>query len=336
MSYVRLVDQVATRATPEQRERIRWLRRAGEDTPSPERDAARAEIALVVHGIYVEHWSCQCGAPYSYPSSVCTSCRRDYPRRCATPGCGVVCEPEPMVTAGGVACELVRTVCASCSRDIGRQSRARSYARSSIPPRERAWGAQPLIAYEHQSGALKVLDEWLERGADSRTWKRDKSDVEASLGGTCAVYLSGLAGAGKSVIAAYAVHRAFVDLHLVDDFRWHSQATLALLFAARHAGTDEQRNQALNAWRAVVETPLLVIDDLFVSMPTPALATALASLIRERLDHMRPLVITSNEPPNWGLLEGDDVGRLVSRWHAYGVELVVSGVDLRRTEADNA
>lgn len=331
MSVAGLVNQLASRATPEQRERVRRLRRASDEQDSDARRAARAEIALAVHGIHVEHWRCRCGAAYSYPSSHCPGCRRDYPRRCTTPGCGAVSEPEPMVTAGGVACEFVRTVCASCSSDMSRQSRAQSYARSAIPPRERAWGAQPLIAYGHQAHALGVIDEWVGRGPDSRTWKRDKSAIEASLGGTCALYLSGLAGAGKSVLAAYAVHRAFVDAGLVDDFRWHSQATLAALFAARHSGTDEQRGAALNSWQAVVDTPLLVIDDLFVSVPTPALAVGLASLIRERLDHARPTVITSNVPPQWGVyLETDEVGRLDSRWRAYGVELVVSGVDLRR------
>lgn len=331
MSYRALVDHAAARATPELRERVRRIRRASDEHDSAERRAARAEIALAVHGIHIEHWLCPCGAAYTYPHGACPACKRDYPRRCTTPGCGAVSEPEAMVTAGGVACELVRTVCASCSRDMSRQSRAQSYARSAIPPRERAWGAQPLVAYGHQAHALSVIDEWVARGADSKTWKRDKTVIEASLGGTCALYLSGRAGSGKSVLAAYAVHRAFVDAGLVDDFRWHSQATLATLFAARHSGTDEQRGAALNVWQAVVDTPLLVIDDLFVSVPTPALAVGLASLIRERLDHARPTVITSNVPPHWGVyLEADDVGRLDSRWMAYGVELVVSGVDLRR------
>lgn len=331
MSLRALVDQVAARATPEQRERVRRLRRASDDKPSPERDAARAEVALSVHGIE-PGWACACGAAYTYPHSACRSCGRDYPRRCTTPCCGVVNEPVAMVTLGGVSAEGVsRTVCIRCSTDIGRRARAQSYARSSIPPRERAWGAQVLHHHEHQAAARTALTEWLDRGPDSRTWKRDKSDIEASLGGTCAMYLSGPRGAGKSVLAARATHRAFVDMHLVDDFRWHSQDTLAALFAARHAGSDEDRGAALNQWRAVVETPLLVVDDLFVSQPTPAFSTALAGLFRERLDHMRPMIITSNVPPQWGVyLETDEVGRLDSRWRGYGVEVVVSGPDLRR------
>ena len=342
MSVGAVVNHLAAQATPEQRDRVRRLRFAGMTVrdhrgeaipdPSPECVAARADIALAVHGIHVEHWACTCGAAYAYPHSLCQTCGRDYPRTCTS--CGAVSEPEPMVTAGGVTCELVRSVCAACTRDIGRQGRARSYRDSGIPPRERAWGARQLVGYEHQGHALEVINEWVGRGPDSRTWKRHKSDIEASLGGTCALYLSGVAGSGKSVLAAHAVHRAFVDCGLVEDFRWHSQATLAVLFAARHSGSDEERGHALNLWRAVVETPLLVIDDLFVTVPTPALAAALASLVRERLDHMRPTVITSNVPPQWGVyLEADDVGRLESRWLAYGVELVVSGVDLRRQAA---
>lgn len=330
MSLRALVDQVAARATPEQRERVRRLRRASDDKPSPERDAARAEVALSVHGIE-PGWACACGAAYTYPHSACRSCGRDYPRRCTTPCCGVVNEPVAMVTLGGVSAEGVsRTVCIRCSTDIGRRARAQSYARSSIPPRERAWGAQVLAYHEHQTNARQTLTEWVDRGPDSRTWKRDKSDIEASLGGTCAVYLSGNRGSGKSVLAARTVHRAFVDQALVDDFRWHSQDSLAALFAARHVGNDDARAAALNAWRAIVDTPLLVVDDLFVSVPTPALATALAGLFRERLDFMRPTIVTSNVPPQWGVyLETDEVGRLESRWRGYGVEVVVSGPDLR-------
>lgn len=326
-----LVDHLATRATPEQRERVARLRRASDERDSPERQEARAEIALAVHGIHVEHWLCPCGAAYSYPHGACQACKRDYPRKCTTPGCGVICEPVAMVTDGGVRCDLVRSVCVYCTRDLSRQSRAQSYARSAIPPRERRCASIPLVAYEHQTHALKTIDEWVGRGPQSSTWRRDKSAVDASLSGTCALYISGRAGSGKSVLAAYAVHRAFVCDALVEDFRWHSQATLAQLFAARFAGPDEQRGAALNSWQAVVDTPLLVIDDLFVSVPTPALATAIASLIRERLDQVRPTVITSNIGPQWAAyLETDEVGRLASRWLAYGVELVVSGVDLRR------
>jgi hypothetical protein len=127
------------------------------------------------------------------------------------------------------------------------------------------------------------------------------------------------------------VHRAFVDMHLVDSFVWHSQATLATLFAQRFVGTEDERAKALNVWQAAVDTPLLVLDDLFVAVPTPAFATALASLVRERLDHMRPMLVTSNVPPQWAVyLDTDEVGRLDSRWRASGLEVVVSGVDLRR------
>lgn len=330
MSFAAQLDHAAARATPEQRELVRRLRRASEDKPSSEREAARAEIGLRVHGIE-PGWACTCGAPYTYPHSACPSCRRDYPRRCTTPGCGVVNEPVAMVTLAGVPCgEVARSTCPRCTTDIGRRARAQSYARSSIPPRERAWGAQVLAYHEHQTNARQTLTEWVDRGPDSRTWKRDKSDIEASLGGTCAVYLSGNRGSGKSVLAARTVHRAFVDQALVDDFRWHSQDSLAALFAARHVGNDDARAAALNAWRAIVDTPLLVVDDLFVSVPTPALATALAGLFRERLDFMRPTIVTSNVPPQWGVyLETDEVGRLESRWRGYGVEVVVSGPDLR-------
>ena len=136
------------------------------------------------------------------------------------------------------------------------------------------------------------------------------------------------------MLAAHAVHRAFVDLGLVQDFRWHSQATLAQLFAERFARDSdrarEHADRALGEWRAVTECQLLVIDDLWAQSLTPAFGEALATLIRERLDHVRPTVLTSNVAPQWGLYFEHDVGRLESRWVAYGRELRIGGQDMRR------
>jgi DNA replication protein DnaC len=132
------------------------------------------------------------------------------------------------------------------------------------------------------------------------------------------------------VLAAYGVRRAFVDLSLVDSFRWHSQATLSALFFGRFATARDDQDRAQAEWRAVTDCPLLVIDDLFAQALTPAFGEALATLIRERLDHMRPMILTSNRRPQWAVHFEHDVGRLDSRWRGYGVELVVTGVDLRR------
>lgn len=327
---MRTLSHAIARATPEQRAWIAFLRRAGDAAESPERQAARAEIARSVHGIVVEHWRCSCGTAYAYPHSICPTCRREYPRRCLTSGCGNVNEPTLKRTDGGVECELVATFCPSCTADTARRGRAQSYARSNIPPREKAW-AMRLVDYAEQRPVLAALDAWMDLGPNSRLWKRDRNELDAHFVTQCAVYLGGQPGRGKSVLAAYVCYRAFVDLGLVEDFRWHSQATLQVLFAARHSGTDEQRAIALQEWRAVVDCRLLVIDDIFSAPLTPAFGDALAALIRERLDQVRPLVMTSNHPPTWTeLFDCDEVGRLASRWRAYGMEFVVRGLDLRR------
>lgn len=314
MSVRAVVTGLTRDASPEQRERIRFLLQARADTPSPEREAARAEIALAVHGLHVEHWACGCGAGYEYPHSSCPACHRAYPRKCLTAGCGNVNEPEKTTTAGGVDCDLVRTYCAACETDQSRRGRARSFSRSSIPPRERQ-AAQHLIAYPEQAGAVQALEHWL---------------PETQRGMMCGAYIGGQVGRGKSVLAAYTVYRGFVDLGLFPDFRWHSQATLAQLFAERFTGGDEARQQATREWKAVTECPLLVIDDIFAAQLTPAFGEALATLIRERLDQVRATICTSNMAPQWQVYFEHDVGRLQSRWRGYGLELVVGGDDLRR------
>lgn len=311
------------KATPEQRERVKALRRASDANDSPERQYARAEIALSVHGIDAVAWRCSCGLAYAYPSSTC-ACSRPYPRRCLTPACGRTCEPHD---------HGVNVYCQACVTDIGRQSRAASFARSSIPPRERAI-APRITAYPEQAEALKAIDDWVEMGPLSTVWKRDKSDVERALSSTCALYIGGKPGLGKSVLAGHAIHRAFVDCGLVSDFRWHSQASLAQLFFERFARDSdrakEQADRALHEWALVAKCPLLVIDDLFAQALTPAFGEALCALIRERLDHVLPTVITSNVRPQWGVYFEADVGRLDSRWMVYGRELVLRGEDLRR------
>lgn len=311
------------KATPEQRERVKALRRASDTRDSPERQAARADIALSVHGIDAASWACSCGLPYAYPSSVC-ACSRSYPRRCLTPACGRTCEPHE---------HGVDVYCQAGVTDIGRKSRAASFARSSIPSRERAL-APRITAYPEQAEALKAIDDWVEMGPMSTVWKRDKTDVERALSSTCALYLGGKPGLGKSVLAAHAIHRAFVDCGLVSDFRWHSQASLAQLFFERFARDSdrarEHADRALSEWARVAKCPLLVIDDLFAQALTPAFGEALCALIRERLDQVLPTVITSNVRPQWAVYFEADVGRLDSRWMAYGRELVLRGEDLRQ------
>lgn len=320
------------KATPEQRERVKALRRASDTHDSPERQAARAEIARSVHGIDAVSWRCACGLAYAYPSSTC-SCSRPYPRRCLTPACGRTCEPEDKVTLGGDVFVGVDMHCRACRTDIGRKSRGASFARSSIPPRERAL-APNVYAYPEQAEALQAIDEWVAMGPMSTVWKRDKSDVERALSSTCALYLGGKPGLGKSVLAAHAIHRAYVDCALVTDFRWHSQASLQQLFFERFARDSdrarEHADRALTEWGLVAKCPLLVIDDLFAQTITPAFGEALCALIRERLDHVLPTVITSNVRPQWGVYFEADAGRLDSRWMAYGRELVLRGEDLRR------
>ena len=327
-----VLENVQKRATPEARERMARLRRASDHAPSAEREEARAEIAMAVHGLIAAAWQCECGQGYSYPSSVCP-CTRPYPRRCITPSCGRVSESEMGATLGGVTGWRVAAQCAHCHTDLGRQSRAHTFATSSIPPRERL-AAPRIVAYPDQAEALRAIDEWVAMGPLSRVWKRDQRDREQHRGGTCMLYLGGRPGRGKSVLAAHAIHRAFVDEALVQGFRWHSQASLAQLFQERFARDSdrarEHADRALGEWRAVTECPLLVIDDLFAQSLTPAFGEALSTLLRERLDHVRPTVVTSNVRPSWAVYFEADVGRLDSRWAAFGRELTLGGKDLRR------
>lgn len=303
------------RATPQQREYVAWLRAA-----SPE---AIAHTALLTHGIDVAAYRCLCGRPYEYPWSICQGCRRHHPRVCATSGCGEVIQPP--AEGGGVP-----PYCVHCVSGGHRQARAQSFARSGIGPRERltaqAWaGPEP-----HQVEAVRQLEGW----CASSFWERIGQEV---MGGQVAVFLGGEPGRGKSVLAAWVVHRAYVDLGLVSSFRWHSQAQLAHLFAERHSrDTESARNrseQALNQWRAITECPMLVVDDLFSDRLTPAFGEALAILLRERLDYGRPTVMTSNHPPHWQVFFEHDVGKLQSRWRGYGLELVLTGPDLRARAA---
>lgn len=332
---IELVDQLAksTRAdnSSASREHFEFVRSASttlceKSGQAKRRDAARAQIALEVHGIVAGTWSCRCGAGYEYPRSSCR-CGLEYPRRCATTGCAGLCEPREQVTAGGGVYVLVPFVCDACNGDVRRKARAAAYSESAIPPRERKAGAQ-LVPYPAQAAVLKRLEHWLT--ADDRVWRR-RGESAGIHEATCAVFLGGQPGRGKSVLAAHVVYRAVVDLGLVDDFRWHSQTALAQLFAARFVGDDTARAKAMNRWQAVVTTPLLVIDDLFSSEPTPAFGVALGDLVRERLDAVLPTLITSNHPPVWSLLEADGVGRIQSRWRGYGLELSLGGVDLRRS-----
>lgn len=306
------LDAALKRYSPEQRDYVRWLR-AG----SPE---ARAHTVLLTHGFDLATYRCPCGAPYEYPHSVCQGCRRPHPRVCATSGCGEVI-PTPDYGA-------VPPYCAHCTASAGRQSRAQSFARAGLGPRERltaqAWaGPEP-----HQAQAVAELEQWFTSGI----WQRG-GELTPHLAGPTAYFLGGRPGRGKSVLAAWSVKRLFVDLGLVASFRWHSQAQLALLFAERHSrDTDAAKSrsdQALNQWRAVQESPLLVVDDLFADRLTPAFGEALGSLLRERLDQGLPTILTSNHPPNWQVFFEHDVGRLQSRWQGYGRELVLNGPDLR-------
>ena len=304
------------RCTPAQRDYVAWLR-AG----SPE---AKAHTALLVHGIDVSTWRCECGRAYEYPASVCQGCRRCHPRVCATSGCGEVIKPPEYGD--------VPPYCAHCTADFGRKARAESFARFGIGPRERLTAQGWAGPEPHQVAAVAELESWLASGV----WKRG-GELTPHLAGPTAYFIGGLPGRGKSVLAAWLVHRAYVDLGLVSSFRWHSQAQLALIFAERHSRDTEaaksRSDQALATWRAIGDTPLLVVDDLFADRLTPAFGEALASLLRERLDHGLPSVLTSNHPPHWQSFFETDVGRLQSRWQGYGRELVLNGPDLRARAA---
>lgn len=283
-------------------------------TRSPEE---MAYIKMAVHGID-DTYRCPtpgCGRPYE-DCGRCRGCNRPHQHRCGITGCGVIIHP----TKDGD----LPPYCQGCLTDRGRRARAETFGRcSSIPPRERQAAQMWSGPRPQQSEAVKVIEYWLQ----SPIWKR--TDVV----GIDSIFLAGLAGRGKSVVAAYAVKRAFVELALVSAFHWETQTSLEQLFAERHArGTDAAGNRqeaALNRWRTLVESPLLVLDDLFTKTLTPAFGEALASLIRDRLDQRRPMIITSNKPAAWNEHFEDDAGRIASRWQGYGHDMLIAGEDLR-------
>lgn len=310
-----ILDAAQRRSTPEQQERVRQLRRASEPAPSLEREAARAEIAMHVHGIG-PGWACSCGLGYEYPNSRCR-CGATYPRRCITPGCGVLVQ-----TAGSARCW-------DCGVSAARQGRALAYASSQIPPGPRR-AATNMLAHQQQADALREVRDWVGTHYDAVLWKREKTPYERDLAVRSALFLFGQPGLGKSTLAAFAVHLAFVERGFVSHFNWHSQAHLAELHRAMYAGDDESRARAVNEWRAVVESPLLVLDELFGDRMTPGFAEEMARLVRERLDYLRPTLITSNIAPQWQTHFEFDVGRIESRWRAAGKVVALRGQDLRR------
>lgn len=342
MSLATILDQAAKRSTPEAQARIKHLRNASLEGAAltPEqiagRDAARADIAWSVHGVLVDTWRCVCGEAYRYPSSFCV-CKRPYPRKCLQPGCG-------SVNTAIEGSSHVPEWCEPCRADRrwdperqafdtlakGRRSRAASFARSNIPPRERSI-APSFVAFAQQVDADAVIGEWVESRA---TWQHEEYQ---HLTPTTVLFIGGKPGRGKGVLAARAVHLAFVEHGLVSSFRWHSQAELAALFAERFARETElsraRADQAMHEWRAITDTPLLVIDDMFTAALTPAFGDALATLIRERLDHNRKMVITANLRPQWAVQFPGDLGRIESRWGRNGREVVVVGDDLRTVAA---
>lgn len=354
MSLASILDRAAKKATPEAQARIKHLRNASLEATSthpltPEqvaaRDAAQADIAWSVHGILVDRWQCSCGQPYRYPSSFCQGCKRPYPRKCIQPGCGEINHPVDAMTADGQqAFVRVQEWCEPCRNDRrwdparqvfdtlarGRKSRAASFARSNIPPKERAI-APGFVPYEQQVLAITAIDEWAESRA---TWQHEQNP---DLTPTTVLFIGGKPGRGKGCVAARAVHRIFVDLGLVSSFRWHSQAELAVLFQERFARETElsraRADQAMHEWRAITDSPLLVIDDMFTAPLTPAFGAALGTLIRERLDHNRKMIITANLRPQWSVHFPDDVGRIDSRWGRNGREVVIAGEDLRQVAA---
>lgn len=278
---------------------------------------AHRHIALAVHGIS-DAYRCptpDCGRPYEYPHSVCQGCRRPHQRVCSTSGCGEVIKPPEYGD--------IPPYCAHCVGNIGRKARAESFGKSSIPPRERQAAQSWEGPLPQQAQAVRDIEYWLQ--APVWTGRKDISGIDS-------VYLAGLAGRGKSVVAAFAVKRAFVDLGLVSAFHWHTQTSIEQLFLERFArgDTGDSRSEgALHLWRALVESPLLVLDDLFTKALSPAFSDALSSLIRDRLDQRRPTLVTSNKPPLWHDHFADEAGRITSRWRAYGHDITIEGRDLR-------
>lgn len=339
MSFADIVNRAARKATPEMQAQIRAMRFAGlrgDDLTADQqrlRADAQAYIAHAVHGITVASWACPCGARYEYPHSSCQACKRPHPRRCVSSGCGVVCHPRDAVTADGLPVVVVPERCQACLSDLshvagGRVSRAASYAGSEIDPKARSvatsasWLAQ-------QVEAAAVLEEAVAAGKGSRLWRSDLSDFELAQGGISAWYLWGPTGSGKTSLAAYLVRRAHVDEGLVAAFHWVTQEQMATTYRAQFSDDQDTKFAAVNRWHAWLQSPLLVVDDLFTSRITEGFGEALVALLRERLDHLRPTVVTSNHPPEWALRFPGDVGRLQSRWYSGGLDLHVQGVDAR-------
>lgn len=187
-----------------------------------------------------------------------------------------------------------------------------------------------LVAYPQQGDALAAVREWVGTRHDALLWRRDKSEPEREFAVRSMLFLGGGCGLGKSTLAAHAIHLAYVERGFVPHFHWHSQAKLAELHRELFAGDDAARAHAVSEWRAVVESPLLVIDELFGDRMTPGFSEEMARLIRERLDYQRPTVITANIAPQWQAHFEFDVGRIESRWRQCGRLVQMRGTDLRR------
>jgi hypothetical protein len=292
--------------------------------------AAVAETVFRARGIEPGVWACDwCSTVYvheHYPSSDCKGCRRPLPRRCLTAGCGAVCAPVEVATPGlqtdrgyvpGAPDVAVADRCPHCTDRAGHQGRAEMYSRVIMPRHLSAVAVSGYFA----SAADLAIEAWLDR------------DLGRSIG-ACALYLWGPPGSGKSQSAARALWLALVNRGLVSTAMWVTEAQLYPLHLARYRHDSERDRQeaarAADTWKRAADVGLLVLDELFAHAPKPGFSESLADLVRERIDHRKPFVITSNLQPQWSAhLDGDRQGRIESRWTSLGVTVELSGVDWR-------
>lgn len=311
---------------------FRWTPKRRAADPAGWREHV-AYTAAFNRGIMLDEWHCECGEPYTlatYPADAC-KCGRPFPCRCASQGCGRICHPRMYKTPGpligmqqvtSTARWDISETCATCLYENGHKARALTYARTV--PQAYAGIAPVGIDPRGRDELVAALGAWTASrcGADD---------------GRCALYLWGAAGTGKTFATAYAVHQAMVEHEIVGSAHWTTQAELFGVHMARmRHETDEAKRRADAAehdWRACIETPLLVIDDLFVREPSKAFGEAMADLIRERLDRRAPMLLTSNHAPDWGLWFPNDVKRIESRWLAYGRTVEIHGPDYRARSA---
>lgn len=301
------------------------LGRIMDKLPEHVRDACTpAAIMRRVYGI-APGWQCPgCARPFElsdYPSQQCRACGRPYPRRCtgvpdmttqkASHGCGKRVEPVQYEAGWGYPAQA----CDSCQRSSEHQRRAERLRRD-LPRGLADDAATDYWDVPHRYQADEMGRRWVEQyrlGYD---------------GGPSALHLWGSVGTGKTRSAARTVWRAVVERGYVESVVWMREQDLLDAHSGRWRGGDDRRDEAWDVLERAKGAPLLVVDELWAHAKeyTDKARSTIGEVFRVRFEERMPTLVTSNEPPQYGLFDS----RVDSRWGGVGQAVEVTGPDLRR------